>query len=324
MPPARPVWPRPATRCPGERHDSSCGQPQCQRGQDRQRKGIPHKGGIRRRCRRGRACGGGERQPQRRGQPPPGLVLALEQRRHPVRASDRAQGGRPAQLLHGLDGPAGGVATPGLRLPLAAERGGLLRRRPGRPDHDQQDPGRARPDRDPQGDDPQGGREGAALAGARTTSTGSRTTTTASRSAAGTSSRWSNWPIATRSVYRYVRRIFSRKFAPIGPDNVWHRLLPELRQHPAWERLAARTAAEEDRASARTRAGHANRRGTNTNTQTEKDTLATPSTADTGNDTSAVVIGGPEPTIVAFYQQWFRGGCCREQQRFRGQNDDRC
>ena len=45
------------------------------------------------------------------------------------------------------------------------------------------------------------------------------------------------------SVYRYVRRIFSRKFAPIGPDNVWHRLLPELRQHPTWERLAARTAA---------------------------------------------------------------------------------
>jgi hypothetical protein len=64
-----------------------------------------------------------------------------------------------------------------------------------------------------------------------------------------------------RAVYRYVRRVFSPRFAPIDGDNVWTRILPEVRQTPLWQGLAARTAAEEDRASARTRAGHASRKG---------------------------------------------------------------
>ena len=63
-----------------------------------------------------------------------------------------------------------------------------------------------------------------------------------------------------KAVYRYVRRIFSPRFAPIDHDNAWHRILPELRGTEPWRRLAARAAAEEDRASARTRAGHAARR----------------------------------------------------------------
>ena len=64
-----------------------------------------------------------------------------------------------------------------------------------------------------------------------------------------------------RAVYRYVRRIFSPRFAPIDGGNVWTRILPEVRQTRLWGELAAKAAAEEDRASARTRAGHAARKG---------------------------------------------------------------
>ena len=67
---------------------------------------------------------------------------------------------------------------------------------------------------------------------------------------------------ADRAVYRYVRRVFSPKFSPIDADNVWSRILPEVQQTPLWQGLAAKAAAEDDRASARTRAGHAARGGT--------------------------------------------------------------
>jgi len=63
-----------------------------------------------------------------------------------------------------------------------------------------------------------------------------------------------------QAVYRYIRHIFSARFAPIDRDNVWHQILPLVRQHPTWQRLAQRAADEEARASARTRAGHARRR----------------------------------------------------------------
>ncbi|MCC7024410.1 MAG: hypothetical protein IT338_16410, partial [Thermomicrobiales bacterium] len=64
-----------------------------------------------------------------------------------------------------------------------------------------------------------------------------------------------------RAVYRYVRRVFSPRFAPIDADNIWGRILEDVRRTPVWQELAARAAAEEDRASARTRAGHAARKG---------------------------------------------------------------
>ena len=63
-----------------------------------------------------------------------------------------------------------------------------------------------------------------------------------------------------KTVYRYIRRIFSDRFAPIDGDNVWGRILAEVRQNETWQRLAARAAHEEGRASARTRAGHAARK----------------------------------------------------------------
>ena len=61
------------------------------------------------------------------------------------------------------------------------------------------------------------------------------------------------------AVFRYLRRVFSPRFAPIDRSNVWHSLLPILAQHPTWQELAARTVALEERASARTRAGHRSR-----------------------------------------------------------------
>ncbi|MCS7051483.1 MAG: hypothetical protein NZL87_07700, partial [Thermomicrobium sp.] len=62
------------------------------------------------------------------------------------------------------------------------------------------------------------------------------------------------------AVYRYIRHVFSPRFAPIDRDNVWHQILPVLRRHPLWQQLAARAAAEEARFSARTKAGHARRK----------------------------------------------------------------
>jgi len=62
------------------------------------------------------------------------------------------------------------------------------------------------------------------------------------------------------AVYRYIRHIFSPRFAPIDRENVWHQILPVVRRHPLWQTLAARAAAEDARFSARTRAGHARRK----------------------------------------------------------------
>ncbi|MBA2755334.1 MAG: hypothetical protein H0U40_12885, partial [Chloroflexia bacterium] len=112
-----------------------------------------------------------------------------------------------------------------------------------------------------------------------------------------------------KAVYRYVRRIFSPRFAPIDPDNVWHQMLPVLRQTDAWARLAARTEREETKASDRTRAGHAARRAGAT--PVVEETGAGPallgmSSGDDGlatlpadNDTSPVGIVGSGQTSVA-------------------------
>jgi len=63
------------------------------------------------------------------------------------------------------------------------------------------------------------------------------------------------------AVYRYVRRVFSPKFAPIDHNNVWAQILEEVRQTEVWQRLATKAAKEEQRASDRTKAGHAARKG---------------------------------------------------------------
>ncbi|CAN5698760.1 hypothetical protein BH23CHL2_BH23CHL2_09840 [soil metagenome] len=62
-----------------------------------------------------------------------------------------------------------------------------------------------------------------------------------------------------KTVYRYIRKIFSARFEPIDRNNVWHGILKEIEDHPTWQKLAARTARQEARASARTKAGHRSR-----------------------------------------------------------------
>jgi hypothetical protein len=65
----------------------------------------------------------------------------------------------------------------------------------------------------------------------------------------------------TPAVYRYLRRVFSPNFAPIDSNNPWHQILPAVRQTETWQRLAARAAREDARASARSKAGHRKRKG---------------------------------------------------------------
>ena len=65
--------------------------------------------------------------------------------------------------------------------------------------------------------------------------------------------------VTDQPVYRSIRRIFSPRFAPIDSDNVWHQILPVLREHPNWQELAQRALKEDARTSARTKAGHARR-----------------------------------------------------------------
>ncbi|MER3439466.1 MAG: hypothetical protein C4346_18790, partial [Chloroflexota bacterium] len=97
------------------------------------------------------------------------------------------------------------------------------------------------------------------------------------------------------AVYRYIRHIFSTRFAPIDADNVWVRILEEVRQTDIWQRLAARAAREDDRASARTRAGHAARKaGFRMPNLRDIGTSGTPD-----NDSSAVTSDTGEQTIVA-------------------------
>jgi hypothetical protein len=113
-----------------------------------------------------------------------------------------------------------------------------------------------------------------------------------------------------RAVYRYVRRVFSPRFAPIDGDNVWGRILQDVQAAPLWQQLAAKAAAEEDRASARTRAGHAARKGSvPTNVDAPEHGLTPPffvptdgdgaTPADGDNDSGSVATNEGERTSVA-------------------------
>jgi hypothetical protein len=102
-----------------------------------------------------------------------------------------------------------------------------------------------------------------------------------------------------RAVYRYVRRVFSPRFSPIDGDNVWGRILPEVRRTPVWQGLAARAAAEEDRASARTRAGHAARKSASAGTEDDAAPGATPPFFAPGaGDGAAITADGSDSTTV--------------------------
>ena len=120
---------------------------------------------------------------------------------------------------------------------------------------------------------------------------------------------------ADRAVYRYVRRVFSPKFSPIDGANVWAQILPEVRRTPVWQELAARAEQEETRASARTKAGHAARKGAVATSSDDPDFFV-PSSGDEAatptviNDTDAVTMPEGEATSVASINTGSRGGCC--------------
>jgi len=94
-----------------------------------------------------------------------------------------------------------------------------------------------------------------------------------------------------RAVYRYVRRIFSAKFAPIDRDNIWHQILEEVRPTDVWQRLAARTERDENRASARSKAGHASRRAPAT-----KGVFSLPESGDTATSEATVAASDNDST----------------------------
>jgi len=104
-----------------------------------------------------------------------------------------------------------------------------------------------------------------------------------------------------RAVYRYVRRVFSPRFEPIDRDNVWHDILEEVRRTDVWQRLADRTERDEKRASARSKAGHASRRASDTDAvfslPNDGDNAAVEATApDTTNDSATGDTNDSGPT----------------------------
>jgi len=115
-----------------------------------------------------------------------------------------------------------------------------------------------------------------------------------------------------RAVYRYVRRMFSPRFSPIDSQNVWHAILDEVRETEIWQELAARTAKEESKASARSRAGHAARR-----TGADSGLFSLPSgidsgepeatPTDSGNDSITGEMGGGTDRVTTSVELSNRG-----------------
>jgi hypothetical protein len=101
------------------------------------------------------------------------------------------------------------------------------------------------------------------------------------------------------AVYRYIRHVFSPHFAPIDRDNVWHQILPVVRQHPLWQKLAARAAAEDARASARTRAGHVRRKRTAASDEPAASLSTTVAQSDTAQPADVALSNSGSPTVVA-------------------------
>jgi hypothetical protein len=107
----------------------------------------------------------------------------------------------------------------------------------------------------------------------------------------------------TPAVYRYIRRVFSPNFSPIDPKNPWHEILPAVRQTETWQKLAAKAAREDARASARSKAGHKKRKGKpDTTTQHADSNAAQPGEPDvaqpeTGSTSVAPTNIGQEANV---------------------------
>ncbi len=95
-----------------------------------------------------------------------------------------------------------------------------------------------------------------------------------------------------KAVYRYLHHIFSEKFSPIDAQNVWTGILAGVRNDPTWQKLAAKTQADERRASDRTRLGHASRKdksGVRTHLKAVSDSVAVE---------SVTVVSAPETSVA--------------------------
>lgn len=99
----------------------------------------------------------------------------------------------------------------------------------------------------------------------------------------------------SETIYRRIRHIFRSRFPLLDLEGVWARMLPELRQDPLWQTLAARALEEEARASERSRKGHANRKGG----FDASDVVDEAASAETENDTGSVIATVGEQTAVA-------------------------
>ncbi len=95
-----------------------------------------------------------------------------------------------------------------------------------------------------------------------------------------------------KAVYRYLHHIFSEKFSPIDAQNVWTGILADVRQDPTWQKLAAKTQADERRASERTKLGHASRKekaGVRTHLKAVSDSAAVE---------SVTAVSAPETSVA--------------------------
>ncbi len=108
-----------------------------------------------------------------------------------------------------------------------------------------------------------------------------------------------------RAIYRTIRHIFSDRFAPIDSQNVWWAILETIRDEDAWTRLAARALTEENRASARTRAGHEARKGRSFLPSGGDN----PTPGDSNSDSTTVKAPDRESNLCCKDQQWFTGRC---------------
>jgi hypothetical protein len=106
-----------------------------------------------------------------------------------------------------------------------------------------------------------------------------------------------------RVVYRTIRHIFSDRFAPIDHSNVWWNILEELREHPSWLKMAAKADRDGRKASDRTRAGHASRKGA----FYLPESVDTATGADSGSDSATVAMNDPATTSVALFNNGLHG-----------------
>lgn len=101
------------------------------------------------------------------------------------------------------------------------------------------------------------------------------------------------------AVFRYLKRIFSNRFAPIDRDNAWHQILAEVVSDPTWQALTDKTSKIEARASARTRAGHKAREKQAEPTRSTT-TAEGPDTPSNGSDSGTSTIIAQEMTAGQF------------------------